>query len=92
MNGSCFIQGWVAFGVAFAGSLAMIALILTAFGLMLGIVKPVDALRRVGTILGVVVLLMVIPAVLENVWSTMSLWQWLGLAIIVIVFWQLLQW
>jgi hypothetical protein len=36
MTGSNFMQGWV----TFAGSLAIIALILTAFGLMLGIVNP----------------------------------------------------
>ena len=59
------MQWWV----ALAGLLAMIALILTAFGLMLGIVKPADALRRVGAILGVIMLLMVLPAVLVNLWS-----------------------
>jgi hypothetical protein len=84
MNGSNFMQGWV----ALAGSLAMIALILTAFGLMLGIVKPADALRRVGAILGVVMLLMVLPAVLVNLWSGMSLWQRLGMAALGIGVWQ----
>ena len=80
MNGSNFMQGWV----ALAGSLAIIALILTAFGLMLGIVKPADALRRVGAILGVVMLLMVLPAVLVYIWSGMSVWQRLALAAIVL--------
>jgi hypothetical protein len=80
MNGPNFMQAWV----ALAGSLTMIALILTAFGLMLGIVKPADALRRVGAILGVVMLLMVLPAVLVNLWSGMSLWQQLALAAIVL--------
>jgi hypothetical protein len=84
MNGSTFMQGWV----ALAGSLVMIALILTAFGLMLNIVKPADALRRVAGILGVFMLLMVIPAVLVNIWSGMSLWQRLGLAVIGIGVWQ----
>jgi hypothetical protein len=78
MNGSNFMQGWV----ALVGSLAMIALMLTVFGLMLGIVKPADALRRVGAILGIVMLLMVLPAVLVNIWSGMSLWQRLALAAI----------
>jgi hypothetical protein len=84
MNGSNFMQGWV----AIAGSVATIALILTAFGLMLGIVKPADALRRVAAILGIVMLLMVLPAVLVNISSGMSLWQRLGLAAIGIGFWQ----
>jgi drug/metabolite transporter superfamily protein YnfA len=80
MIGSNFMQGWV----ALAGSLAMIALILTAFGLMLGIVKPADAMRRVGAILGIFMLLTVLPAVLVNLWSDMSLWHRLGLAAIVL--------
>ena len=42
---------------------------------MLGIVKPADALRRVATILVVVVLLLVLPAVVLSIWSGMSLWQ-----------------
>jgi hypothetical protein len=84
MNGSNFMQGWV----ALAGLITMIALILTAFGLMLGIVKPADALRRVGAILGVVMLLMVLPAVLVNLWSGMSVWQRLGLAVLGIAVWQ----
>ena len=84
MNASNFMQGWV----ALAGSIAMIALILTALGLMLGIVKPADAVRRVGAILGVVMLLMVLPAVLVNIWSGMSLWQRLGMAALGIGVWQ----
>jgi hypothetical protein len=87
MNGSNFMQGWV----ALAGSLAMIALILTAFGLMLGIVKPADALRRVAAILGIVMLLIVLPAVLVSIWSAMSVWQRLGLAAIGIGVWQWLR-
>jgi hypothetical protein len=81
---SNFMQGWV----ALAGSLTMIALLLTAFGLMLGIVKAADALRRVGAIVGVVMLLMVLPAVLVSIWSGMSIWQRLGLAAIAIGLWQ----
>lgn len=84
MNGSNFMQGWV----ALTGSVAMIALILTAFGLMLGIVKPADALRRVAAILGVIMLLLVLPSVLVSIWSSMSLWQRLGLAAIAIAYWQ----
>ena len=80
MNASNFMQGWV----TLAGSLAMSALILTAFGLMLGIVKPADALRRVGAILGVVMLLMVLPAVLVSIWLGMSLWQRFALPAIVL--------
>ena len=71
MNGSNFIH-WL---VALTGSVATIALILTAFGLMLGIVKPADALRRVAVILGVVMLLMVTPAIIVNFGSASLLPQ-----------------
>jgi hypothetical protein len=84
MNGSSFMQGWT----VFVGLLAIIALILTAFGLMLGVVKPADALRRVGLVLGVAMLLMVLPAVLVNLWSGISLWQRLGLTAIGIGIWH----
>ena len=66
--------------VSLTQSLAIIALILTAFGFMLGIVKPADALKHVGAILGIVVLLMLVPDVLMSLWSAISLWQWIGLA------------
>jgi hypothetical protein len=85
MNGPNFMQGWM----ALAGSVAMIALILTAFGLMLGIVKPADALRRVAAILGVVMLLLVLPAVIVSIWSGMSLWQRLAVAAIAMGIWLL---
>jgi hypothetical protein len=84
MGESNFMQGWM----ALAGSLATIALILTAFGLMLGIVKPADALKRAGAILGTVIALIFIPCVLVNAWLGMSLWQRLGLAAIGIGAWQ----
>ncbi len=84
MNGSSFMQGWV----TLAGSIATIALILTAFGLMLRIVKPAGVLGRVAAILGVVMLLMALPAILVSVWSAMSLWQRLALAATWIGIWQ----
>jgi hypothetical protein len=78
MNGSNFMQGWV----ALAGSVATIALILTAFGLMLGIVKPANAMKSIAAILGIVVGLLVVPGILGSAWSAMSLWQQIVLAAI----------
>ncbi|MGA3080566.1 MAG: hypothetical protein ABSD44_04185 [Terracidiphilus sp.] len=75
MIGSNFMQGWI----TFVGALAIIALILTAFGIMLGIVKPADLLKYVGAILGVVVALMVLPGVLLSAWSGMALWRQIAL-------------
>jgi hypothetical protein len=84
MSASNFMHGWV----ALTGSLATIALILTAFGIMLGIVKPADVLKHVGAILGIVIVLMLIPGVLVSAWLGMSLWQRIGLAAIGIGIWQ----
>jgi membrane-anchored protein YejM (alkaline phosphatase superfamily) len=78
MNGSNFMQGWA----TFAGSLAIIALILTAFGLMLGIVKPADVPKRIGAILGIVIVLIFIPSILVSAWSGMSLWQQIAFIVI----------
>ena len=55
---------------------------------MLSIVKPVDVLKYIGAILGIVIGLMLLPGVLVNLWSGMSLWQRLALAAIGIGVWQ----
>jgi len=70
-------------------SFATIALILTGIGLMLGIVKPAEALKYVGAILGTAIMVILIPGALANLWSAISLWRWIGLAVIGIV---VLQW
>jgi len=70
--------------------LATIALVLAAFGLMLGIVKPADAPKHIGAIPVIVVGLMVVPGILVSAWSAMSLWQQIILIAIEIgVFWWL---
>ncbi len=84
MSESNFMHGWV----ALTGSLATIALVLTAFGLMIGIVKPSNALKHVGTILGIVIVLMLIPGVLASAWSGMSLWQQIALVALGVGVWQ----
>jgi hypothetical protein len=86
MTDSSLMHGWV----ALLGSLAMIALILAALGLILGIVKPADAPKHIGTILGMVVVLTLTPGVLVYVWSGMHLWQQVALVAIGIgVLWVL---
>jgi hypothetical protein len=78
MNESNVMHGWV----VLLGSLATIALILMSIGLMLGIVKPADGLKRIGSILGVAIVLTLIPAVLVCAWLGMTLWQRIALAAI----------
>ncbi len=68
--------------IVFTASLAMFALIITAFGLMLGVVKPVDAVRHLGSILASVIFLILAAVALSNLWADISAWQWLGLAAI----------
>jgi hypothetical protein len=87
MTGSSFTQGWL----TLTGSFAIIALILTAFGIMLGIVKPADALGRAGAVMGVVVALIVLPGVLVSAWLDMSLWQQIGLVAVGIGIWKWLR-
>jgi len=46
-------------------SVALIAIIITGIGLMLCVVKPADALKHCGAVLGIVIVLMLIPGVLR---------------------------
>jgi hypothetical protein len=87
MNGSNIIQGWL----TLVGSLATIALILTAFGIMLGIVKPADVPKRIGVILVIVIGFMVVPGILANAWSAISIWQQIALLAIGICVFQLIR-
>ena len=78
--------------VAVMQSFATIALILATFGFILGIVKPADAPKYVGAIVGFVIALILIPVALANLWSTIPLWRRFGLAVVGIVVWQLRGW
>lgn len=67
------------------GSAALIALIILALGVMVGAVKREDVLRRLGVIVGVVILLIVLPQTIVSLWNLLTLGQHLGIAIISIV-------
>lgn len=84
--GECnFMQGCV----ALLGLLAVVALALTAFGIMLGLLKPADALKRVAAVVGVLVALMFIQCVLVSAWSGIYLWQQIALIAVGICVWLL---
>jgi hypothetical protein len=70
------------------GSLGMIALILLAFAIILGMEKPADAMKHGGAILGIIILLMLAPAIIASAWSAIPLWQKAALFVIVVVIWQ----
>jgi len=76
MTESSITQFWV----ELLGSLAMLALVLTAFGLMIGLVKPSDIPRKPGALLAILIALMIIPGILISVWERMSLGQQIALA------------
>ena len=50
-----------------------------------------EALKNVGTILGIVVVLIVLPGILVSAWSGMSLLQQIALGVIGITVWQWLR-
>jgi protein-S-isoprenylcysteine O-methyltransferase Ste14 len=57
------------------GSIAIIAIIVTAFTTMLGLKKPADTARYCGVIVGIALVLILIVFVFVGLWSSMSLWQ-----------------
>jgi Zn-dependent protease with chaperone function len=73
------------------GSLATIAVILTALGTILGLVKPADALKYCGVIVGLTIVIVLIVSVLVGLWSSMSVWQRVILAVIGLSVWRLRQ-
>lgn len=68
---AALIHSWV----TLLGSLAMIAIVLTAFGLMVGILKPAEAVDRIGAILGIMIVFILIPVLLISAWVGLPLWQ-----------------
>lgn len=70
--------------VGLVGASAIIAIIVTAFGLMLGILKPANATGRIGIIAGTVIALLVLPEIIVNIWRTLPLWQHLGLIVLLV--------
>jgi uncharacterized membrane protein YfcA len=70
------------------GSLAIIAIIVTAFATMLGLVKPSDTARYCGVIVGSAVVLILIVSVFVGLWSSMSLWQKAVVAVVGFCLWR----
>jgi hypothetical protein len=70
------------FWASLLGSAARLAIILTGLGLMIGLVKQAELPRKLGTILGLVVALTILPGIFITAWARMSLWQQLALTVI----------
>ena len=84
MTKSNLMHDWA----ALVASLAIIALILTALGFMLGIVKPADAAKHTGAILGIAIALIMSPVVIANPWLDIPLWHRIVIAILAVGAWQ----
>jgi hypothetical protein len=78
MMESRFMYGWV----TLLASLALAILILTAFGIILGMVKPSEAVRHVGASLGILISLFFMPGIILCAWLHMSFWQQIALAVL----------
>lgn len=79
------IAGWLAILQLFA----IVGIVVVAFGLMVGMMKPSDALKHIGAILGMIIILMLLPGILIGTWSRLLLWQKLDLTAIVAALWFL---
>jgi asparagine N-glycosylation enzyme membrane subunit Stt3 len=88
MNGWNFMQGWL----TLVGSFAIIALVLTAFGLMLGILKLADAFKRIGVIVGTVIALLILPQIVIGEWMALTIWHQIGIVVLVVSAFLLFGW
>jgi hypothetical protein len=57
---------------------AILGLILTALGIMVRLIELGEGLKRIGIILGSAILLVMLPAIIVNIWSGLPVWQKLG--------------
>ena len=62
-----------------AGLAALIAIVVLAVCVMVGAVKPSDTARHLCVIVGIVILLIMLPAIIVSLWSSMSFGQHLGI-------------
>jgi hypothetical protein len=62
---------------------AILALILTTLGMMVRFVELGEGLKRIGIVLGSAVLLVMLPAIMVNIWSALTIWQKLGVLAII---------
>jgi len=59
-------------------SAAIIAITILAIGVIVRAVKLSDVAKHLGTILCILILMLMLPAIIASAWSSMSYWQQLG--------------
>ncbi len=67
--------------------LASVGIVVVAFGLMFGMLKPSDALKHIGAILGIVIVLMLLPGIVVSAWRAIPVWQRFGLGALLVLVW-----
>lgn len=80
---SAAVMGMLEFWNLFVGLSASCGIVITAFDLMLHIIEVRDALRRIALITGYAILLTVLPSIILSMWSGISIWQKIGILILI---------
>jgi hypothetical protein len=65
------------------GCVALLGIVVIAFGIMLRVMDVSEGLRRLGLVLGCAVLLTLLPSVIVGIWSGLTIWQKIGILTIV---------
>jgi hypothetical protein len=65
---------------AIVATSSVIAIAVTAIGMIVGLIQLSDALKRIALIIGLLILLLIMPPIILSMWRALSLWQQLGLA------------
>jgi hypothetical protein len=67
------------------GTTGRIAIVVLGLGVMVRVVVPQDVLRHLGSVVGIAILLVTLPAIISSLWASMSLAEHLGVAAIIIL-------
>ena len=64
-------------------SAAVTSIIVIALGLLIRVIEPLKALRRIGATIGCMVILVMLPPIIVHLWHSLSLWQQIGVAFLI---------
>lgn len=59
-------------------SVTIIIIVINAIGIMVGLIEFSQAAKRIGLVIGSLVLLMMLPPILVNLYHKLSFWQQFG--------------
>ena len=71
--------------VTTVGFLAVLAIVCVGFGAMLRLMKIGSALKYVGVVVGFVIVFLMLPGILVSAWSSLPLWQKIGVIVFVVI-------